>query len=485
MKFILKISASTVNSEKSHQWPQFLAAFSATFLSVGSGFQNGWPSPSVPKLLSGDLGFEVAPEEVSYVVMIAPLGFLIGSPITGFLLDKIGRKYTLLLLSIPEILPCILIATCNNVTILYIARLIMGIADGALFTSLPVYMGEISEPKVRGIIGASHCYGMLVGVLLINIYGSYVPIRTAACISVFVPLLFLITFVWMPESPYYLVMKNRLEDARSSLKRLRRMTNVEDELTKITADVQRQVSEPSTLRDIFTIRSNLRGFLIILGLRTLQQFSGAVALTYYIQIIFKQADGSLSPVESSIICSGLKVLVVSGSSIVVDSFGRKPLLFFSCFGSAVLLITMGVYFVFQQRGYDLSSFMWFPIICMVLYNVVGAMGLSMIPNLMAAELLSASIKSKALGILNMYLGVCIAAVSKLFQWLDHDFGMHVPFFFFGVWCVVGIIFVYFGVPETKGKTLEEIQQMLKGNTNLKLDKMNDNFSNGDVIIDRF
>ncbi|KAF2904713.1 hypothetical protein ILUMI_01466 [Ignelater luminosus] len=483
MKLPLKLPTYK-DSEKSHQWPQFLAVFSAAFLAIGSGFQNGWPSPSVPKLLSGDLGFQVTLEQVSYVVMMAPLGYLIGSPLTGFLLDRIGRKYTLLLLAIPEILPCILIATCNNVTILNVARLMMGIADGALFTSLPIYMAEVSEPKVRGIIGTIHSFGIVVGVLLINIYGSYVPIRTAACISLLMPLLFLITFPWMPESPYYLVMRNRLEDARYSLRRLRRMKNVEDELTKIRADIERQVSEPGTLRDIFTIRSNLRGFLTIMGLRTLQQFSGFITLAFYIQIVFKQADGSLSPAESAIICAALQVLALSGSSVLVDLFGRKPLLFFSCAGSAVVLITMGLYFVFQQQGYDLSSLMWFPIICMVLYTVIGAMGLITIPNLMAGELLSASIKSKALGILNMYVGVCLAAVSKLFQWLDHDFGMHVPFFVFGVCSIIGIVFAYFGVPETKGKTLEEIQQVLKGNINLKTNTGNDKPKNGNVIIDR-
>lgn len=466
-------------TETSRQWPQILAVMSAALLAVGSGFQMGWPSPSVLKMLSNDLGFKISELEVSYVVTIAPLGYLIGSPLSGFLLDKIGRKYTLLLLSIPQIIAWTLIATSTCVPMLYVARLFTGIADGALFTTLPIYICEILEPKVRGVVGTSHTMGILIGVLLINSYGSYVSIRTAAYISVSVPILFLVTFVWMPDSPYYQLVKGHTEAASKSLKNLRRMRNVDVELSNISSDVQRQISEPGRIKDVFTIRTNLKAFLILLGLRTFQQFSGITALAFYTQVIFKQAGGWLSPAESAIVCSAIQVLFTCCSSGLVDKFGRKPLLLFSSSGTATILMVLGLYFCFQQYGYDMSSFKWLPVLGMVLYNVICAIGLLMVPNLMAGELLSVSVKSKAMGIINMYLGLCMSASSKLFQYLEYNFGMHVPFFVFGLCCIVSTVFCYCGVPETKAKTLEQIQQILKGHhgANLSNTKEKDVISN--------
>ncbi|KAF2904708.1 hypothetical protein ILUMI_01461 [Ignelater luminosus] len=462
----MTVQIKPINIEKtgkSQQWPQFLAVLSACSLAIGTGLQSGWSTPAVPRLLSNDLDFEITQEEVSIIVMIAPLGYLIGSPFAGFILDRIGRKYTLLILSIPQITAWILTATCQNVPMLCVARFITGISDGSFFTSLPIYMGEVCEPTVRGVLGTSQSMTTLIGTLLMAVYGSYVPIRTAACISLSAPLLFLITFVWMPESPYYLLMKNRTEDARKSLKWLRRMDNVEDELMQISRDVQRQISESGRLRDVFIIKSNLKGFLTLVGLRAVQQFAGISVLMFYVQVIFKEANMSeVTPAVSSIICCGTQLISAYFSSLVIDRFGRKPLFIFSCIGSAILLFIMGGYFTLQKYGEDVSTFSWIPLAAMMLYFLVVAMGLLIVPNLMAGELLSTSVKSKALGVMHMYLGVTISVVSVLFQWLV-NYGMDTPFYVFGVCALTGTLFCYFYVVETKGKTLEEIQQELKGN----------------------
>ncbi|KAF2904709.1 hypothetical protein ILUMI_01462 [Ignelater luminosus] len=372
-------------TEKSQQWPQFLAVLTGKgcSLSIGTGLQNGWPTPTVPRLLSNDLGFKITQDEVSIIVMIAPLGYLIGSPFAGFLLDRIGRKYTLLILSVPQIAAWILIATCPNVPMLCIARFVTGIGDGSLLTTLPVYMAEVSEPKVRGVLGTSQSITILIGALMIAAYGSYVPVRTAANISLSVP----------------------TEDARKSLKWLRRMNNVEEELLQISRDVQRQISESGRLRDVFIIKSNLKGFVTLIGLRGFQQLAGITVLMYYLQIIFKEANMSgITPAVSSIIVCGSQIIFAYISSLVIDRFGRKPLFIFSSIGSAILLFIIGVYFTLRRLEEDVSAFSWIPLAAMLLYFIVAAMGLSIVPNLMAGELLSASIKSKALGIIYMSLG---------------------------------------------------------------------------------
>lgn len=425
-------------------------------MAVSVGLHFGWPSPA--KLRLKDLDFHITKEEVSYIVMISPLGYLVGCPITGFLLDKIGRKLSILILAIPQILSWLLIANCTGVNMIYAARLSCGFSEGAALTSVPVYIGEISDPKIRGALGMGYGAAVMVGCVLINFYGSYIPIRKSAYFSIFMPVLFLGTFVWMPESPYFCIMKGKVESARRSLRRLRWVNDVEAELVQLTSDVQRQLSEPKSVKDIFTIRSNLKAFLILLGMRAVQQFSGGASLNLYNQYIFQQASGSISVVTSSVIFHASLVVVSCCGSLVVDWTGRKPLLILSVTGTAITLFVLGLYFSFQYHGHDVSSFRWIPITFMVLYTIVRGVGIMNIPAVLASELFSTSVKAKAVSINCVYFALCISVSSKLFHWLQDKFGMHVPFFVFVVVCTLGIVFICYCVPETKGKTLEEIQQ---------------------------
>ncbi|KAF2880847.1 hypothetical protein ILUMI_25336 [Ignelater luminosus] len=448
-------------SEENQQWPQFLAATTSGILAVGAGLHFGWPSPSIPKLLEKDLKFEVNSEEISYVVMIAPFGYLLSGPFSVFIVDRIGRKSSLLLIAIPQILAWLLIAYADGVAILYIARIVAGAAEGALFTVLPMYACEISEPKVRGSLGSIFTVGLILGILLINCYGSFIPIATTAFISISIPLLFLVTFVWMPESPYFFLMKENVEDAKRSLQALRRIQNVETELTILTSDVQRQISESGTLKEVFTIYTNRKAFLILVGVRTLQQFSGYSAFSFYTQVIFKNVKDHLSPAAYSIIYNASHLIFVCLGLFCVEKFGRRPLLIWSTAGSGLCLFVTAFYFYFLCNNYNMYSFSWIPIVAMVSYTILFDIGLGIVPNLLTGEIFSASVKAKALGILIIYCALATSASSKLFQFLEESFGMHVPFFVFAFCCVSGTLFCYYYVPETKGQSLEEIQRNLK------------------------
>lgn len=108
-------------------------------------------------------------------------------------------------------------AYAKSVVVLNVARIIAGAADGATFTAVPMYLGEIAGPSIRGLLGSSCSVTYIFGILLINCVGLYLSIPVTALISSVLPVFLLFTFIWMPESPYYLIMRGRLEDARRSL----------------------------------------------------------------------------------------------------------------------------------------------------------------------------------------------------------------------------------------------------------------------------
>lgn len=160
--------------------------------------------------------------------------------------------------------------------------------------------------------------------------------------------------------------------------------------------------------------------------------------------------------------------------LTVDKFGRRALLICSFIGTSLVHFIQGFYYYFQNLGYDVSCFSWIPLFSAVAFMIVFGPGAGICPTLMTGEMLAATVKAKALGILNINFAIAIMGSIKVFQGLHALFGMHVPLFAFSACSLVATLFCYRYVPETKGKTLEEIQQALKGNNraNKETDKCN-------------
>ncbi|KAF2904106.1 hypothetical protein ILUMI_02059 [Ignelater luminosus] len=436
----------------------FLAAFT-------SGIYFSWTSPAIPILISNSTHLKtiMTLEEASYFTVIPAVASAVTSPIMAILIDVFGRKPILMFMAVPHLLAWILIITAENTYVFYISRFLSGIADAVLFNAGATYIGEIAIPSVRGSWGNLLVLGIYFGQLLVNIVGAYHNIRTTAYIFISIPIIYLFLMLLLPETPYFLLMKKQEAKARESLQILRWTNNVEDELVALTNDVNRQVSESGTFKDIFTIPTNRKALLLSIAIRGAQQLSGLPAFAMYTQFMFQQAGGDISASTSAIIYNALLCFLVSAFAFFVDRFGRKPLMTFSSFACGVILLIEATYFcVDQHQIIDTTNLKWMPLTGMLAYIVVCSSGLGILPTLMLSELFSASIKSKALCVLHICFSIYILSVSKLFQVLTSSFGLYVPIYLFSFCCFLSTIFSYYCMPETKGKTLEEIQQILKG-----------------------
>ncbi|KAF2891647.1 hypothetical protein ILUMI_14526, partial [Ignelater luminosus] len=268
---------------------------------ITSGMHYGWPSPSLPKLLQDDSRIPTTNDEGSWIAVMLLPGACTGSILSGLLLDRIGRKYVILLTSIPFIISWIMIAYARSVTILIVARYLAGISDGLICCSLPVYFGEIANPKIRGLLGSAVSVAWIFGILVANVVGSYRSITDSALVSLIMPILLLLTFPCLPESPYCLLMKGKVEGARNSLMVFKGTNDVEDDLNRLKDAVEEQNRNTGKYLDLFTVKSNRRALYIMMGSRGVQQFSGSIAIIFYAQIIFKEAGDSVSPTVASII----------------------------------------------------------------------------------------------------------------------------------------------------------------------------------------
>jgi len=188
-------------------------------------------------------------------------------------------------------------------------------------------------------------------------------------------------------------------------------------------------------------------------LGAVQQLSGSQAVLQYAQMIFDQANSDLEGkyLTSSIVCT-----------IITDCSGRKPLLMMSTIGSACSTAMVAAYFHLQYNHVDTSNITWLPAIGVILYKIMHSLGLGALPSTMASELFPTNVK--ALG--NMIGVITINAtafiVTKLYPIMSEDAGVHTPFWIFTACSLVSILFILFYVPETKGKTLEQIQKKLHG-----------------------
>ncbi|KAK9747531.1 Sugar transporter [Popillia japonica] len=346
--------------------PQILAVFSASLAALSAGSLFTFPSPAIPKLLTEEYNFTI--EQASYIPVISAVTMIFASPIFCVATDKIGRKRTLLLI-------------------------FSGLADAVLYAAIPTYIAEISTPKIRNLYGNAVILFIFCGQLLSNSVGFYLTIPMTAFVLLIFPILFLITFTLMPESPYYLIMIGNEISAEESLQKLRGLNNVQDELKQISSDVKRQLSETGYFKDLWLNASNRKAMMIANLARAFQQLSGISALMQYTQYIFLQAGGEISSGAASMIFAGMLVVVNIFIGVLSDKLGRKRSMIVSCIGCLFVLVSLATYFYLQTNTeVDLSRITWIPLLGTVVYVFMYSLGLGFVPTIIVGEIFSATEK---------------------------------------------------------------------------------------------
>lgn len=446
------------------RFAQFIAVFTGTISAVSDGMQYGWTAPVIPILESPDSPVAITETDVVWLENIYMLGGFAGLPVTIFSVDKFGRKYSILIAAVQNVVAWFLIAFGTSVEYLYVARFLSGMAGDVAFVSAPMYIGEIADRKIRGILGSCIYMMMLFGIVVVYSVAPFVPIPVSSAVGCSFLIIQLMSFPFMPESPYYLLLKNKKDQARRSLQRLRAVMDVEKELEEISMAIERQESQRGRPIDLLLVKSNRKAILIMTVLNCAQHFSSISVILMNIHSILGDAASMISPNSASIIFAALMLIASCVSAGLIDKAGRKILLTSSSILTGLSLLILASYFAVKNNGTDVTSYSWIPIMSVMLYAVTFKYGLGLVPIVMTAELFPTSVKAMGMTISDgMYVIFAVVSI-YLYQHLKGLYGMHVPFFIFASSCFITAIFTMFVIPETKGKTLEEIQEILKGNT---------------------
>lgn len=183
------------------------------------------------------------------------------------------------------------------------------------------------------------------GILSQYAIGPYVSMLGLASFNIAIPILFVVTFSTMPESPYYFLKSGQPDHAERSLKKLRGRGYMRGELDSMTHLVNENMKDKSRWLDLLTVGGNRKGLIILYGIYFTQQFCGSTAIISYTEQIFRAAEGGLGPEESCILFGSVQLLTAAISSQLVDRLGRKPLLLVSSCGVALANIIIGAYFL--------------------------------------------------------------------------------------------------------------------------------------------
>ncbi|XP_033222015.1 facilitated trehalose transporter Tret1-like isoform X2 [Belonocnema kinseyi] len=312
----------------------YIAAIAGNLGMISVGLFFGWASPSLPLLAQDDSPVKLTSSEASWVASLFNIGASAGSIISSFMVNKYGRKITMLFSALPSIIGWLLIAFAVTPWQLYVSRIICGIAAGTSYATTPAYLGEISPPDVRGILGSMLTVAAKIGMLLEYSVGPFVSVKNLAFISLSMPILFVIIFVWLPETPYQLMRRGERKEAEDSLLSLRGKKDIGEEMKIIEESVKADLENGTGLKDILCVSGNRRALITCLGLLLIQQMSGSQAVAAYAQKIYDAADSGLEGKYLTMMLGSIQIITTIFSGAITDRAGRRPLLMISSVGCA-------------------------------------------------------------------------------------------------------------------------------------------------------
>lgn len=454
---------------ESNRKVQYLAAFSVSLAFLAVGACSAWPTPVLLKFHNNETSVVISNTEISWMLGLNPIGFLIGSFTARFIIDKFGRRYTLLASMVPVVVGTVIAVSVTRGWMLMMTQFLWSFGTAILCTVQGIYFAEIADKDIRGTLSLSTRYMFNLGNLLVIGAGPFITYQTLNLYLLFIPLTFLIASFWIPETPYYYLKEDKVNEARKVLMQLRGIKDekeLDSQLALIEMNVKEDMTKSSSVKQLFSGAKYRKAIVIVSGLKITSIFTGTVTIRQYFGRILqegripKEMEGTVFIVFGAV---GFLTAIVA--SVLVDRLGRRPLLIGSYIVTGVCLAAIGIYFFLQDAvlvdSAAMSPYGYLPFIGILLVTISSTIGFNSIVNFMPAELFPLNVKAIAMSLNGILSGVLGFAIAKSYQDIKDLCGIYTVFWIFAVFSCAGGVFCYYLVPETKGKGLAEIQEMLQ------------------------
>ncbi|KAI3372121.1 hypothetical protein L3Q82_006974 [Scortum barcoo] len=466
---------SKVNNRK-----LYLATFASVLGPMSFGFVLGYSSPAIPELTRiADPRLRLDDVQASWFGSIVTVGAAAGGLLGGWMVEKIGRKLSLMFCSLPFVFGFTIIIAAQNVWMLHAGRALTGLASGVTSLVVPLYISEMAHERVRGTLGSCVQLMVVLGIMGVYLAGLFLDWRWLAICSSIPPTLLMVCMCFMPETPRFLLSQGKRREAEEALRFLRGPdAPVEWECARIeeACDEQGSSFQMSDLKDPGVYKPLVIGIMLMI----FQQMTGINAIMFYAETIFEQAHFKESDLASVIV--GLIQVVFTGvAAMIMDKAGRKVLLIISGVAMAISTTAFGVYFYLTSKLHtppSLSLLMldvmneageephadlaWLALVSMAVFITGFALGWGPIPWLVMSEIFPTKVRGVASAVCVLTNWSMAFIVTKTFQDMMSLLTSAGTFWLFASMCIINVIFTIALLPETKGKTLEQIEATFRG-----------------------
>lgn len=416
-----------------------------------------WPAAVLPKFRDGTAGFDLTPDEQSWMVAILFVGAVLSPIPASYVMDMIGRKNILLCSTFIGIAVWTILIFSTNIIPIYIARVLSGVYCGIEYTTVANFMAEAVDPEIRGRVGTLMIIMYGGGAFFVSVI-SFCSYTTITLICLANTVILMVCFLFLPETPYFYLMKGKRKEAEESVRWLRGSCSPED-LNLVEDAIKEQLQNSGSYLDIFKNPVVFKAFLIVEVLKFVAASSSNVFLMTYAPLIIPV--GWITEQQSYIVLCVIWVGSAIAASVYMDKYNRRSVMFLSCGGAAIGLAIVSVwYYLRDMTTVNVTHTAWLPLILTVVTGIFETIGLFNIPNIYKGEVFPINVKSKASAL------SCVTACffeginNYIFFPINENIGMYFNFVKSLITAVIGIVFTLFFMVETRGKTLEEIQDIL-------------------------
>ena len=432
-------------------------------------------------VISGTVGmvetqFELSKLELGWFTSSALVGCILGAMMAGVLGDKYGRKPVLIIAAALFFISALGCTIPPSFKALYSVRIIGGIGVGIASVLSPLYISEFSPPKIRGRLVALYQLSIVTGILLAygsnwilqsySIHHTVIPGGSGFLYKIFVgevwrsmfgmemvpALLLLMLLLFVPESPRWLIQAGRRKSGKKILEKISGIKVAEEEFMEILSSLGQ---EKGKLRELF--RPGLRtALLVAVGLSVFGQLTGINAVIYYGPEILKQAGIQFgNALQFQTILGIINLVFTILALLLIDKLGRRPLLVGGMAAVVLTLLLAGLLFLTDTPNGTLIVIVLGAYIACIAFSICAVIWV------ITPEIFPNRVRGRAMSIAAFSNWGTNTIAAYLFPWYVASYGMHIGFFTFGAICLVATLFFWKFVPETKGKSLEQIEQLFR------------------------
>jgi len=473
---------------------QVFATFCATLGCLLNGSVIGYTSPAIPSLVSNDTtiwGKEASLnlQQASWITGLLSIGCFIGCVMAGPIMERIGRRRTLMFVASGFYAGGFLLITlASSAELIYTGRFMNGVGLGLVLATVSVYIVEIATTDMRGFLGCFVQFLGSIGVLITFCIGAVLNWWQLALVHLGMVIPFVIAMWFIPESPRWLIMKGNEWAAEVSLKWLR--GRGEEALDREIEKIKKEIAIRKRERNSITLLLDpqvFKPFTICMFMMFFLQMSGFNVMVFYCVTIFEQVGSTIDPNIASIIV-GVVLLVSCFVALgVVSQLGRKIILVLSIFGMSICHISLGACFYLKEASSsvpsefsnstevtEVSTHMgvigWLPLVSVIGFLFLGNIGYGTLIWVVTAELLPPRVRAMANSFIICFAFITGFIVAKTFvDLIESPLRESGTFWLYGGVCFIGGIFTLIFVPETRNKSIEEIQDYFRAKKSLKPD----------------